>query len=164
MYRCIKSPAPFSFSPSGLPDKSSNQNFLELGSNYCKKNKAIGLLLAGKEVAKSFKVTTRSVKRWWRKEKHGESQEDMPKNLTSVAKIVIAKSMAKKRQTTRKLDFLLRIVCVVRTLFTGIWPKILLLGPTGGQLFQSCRLWTFLNDSNSVKKTIKNGTTRVGKM
>ena len=37
------------------------------------KNKAIGLLLAGKtqrEVAKRFKVTTRTVKRWWRKEKH----------------------------------------------------------------------------------------------
>ena len=36
------------------------------------KNKAIGLLLAGKtqkEVAKRFKVTTRTVKRWWRKEK-----------------------------------------------------------------------------------------------
>ena len=75
------------------------------------KNKAIGLLLAGKtqkEVAKRFKVTTRTVKRWWRKEKNGESQEDKqrsgrPKKLTRVAKIVIAKSLAKKRQTTRKL-------------------------------------------------------------
>ena len=75
------------------------------------KNKAIGLLLAGKtqrEVAKRFKVTTRTVKRWWRKEKHGESQKDKqrsgrPKKLTRVAKIVIAKSLAKKRQTARKL-------------------------------------------------------------
>ena len=43
------------------------------------KNKAIGILLAGKtlmEVAKMFEVTTRTVKRWRRKEKHGESRED----------------------------------------------------------------------------------------
>ena len=75
------------------------------------KNKAIGLLLAGKtqrEVAKRFEVTKRTVKRWWRREKHGESQEDKkrtgrPRKLTRVAKIVISKSLAKKRQTTRKL-------------------------------------------------------------
>ena len=79
------------------------------------KNKAIGLLLAGKtqrEVAETFQVTTRTVKRWWRKEKHGESQEDKkrtgrPKKLTRVAKIVIAKSLAKKRQSTRKLAAIL---------------------------------------------------------
>ena len=94
------------------------------------KNKAIGILLAGKtlrEVEKMFEVTTRTVKRWWRKEKHGESQEDKkrtgrPKKLTRVAKIVIAKSLAKKRQSNVNwlLDFLLRVISVVRTLSIGI--------------------------------------------
>ena len=69
------------------------------------------MLLAGqtqKTVAKRLSVSRQTVNRWWQKSKNEATMADRkrsgrPKKLTRVAKIVLAKSLTKKKQTTRKL-------------------------------------------------------------
>jgi transposase len=73
--------------------------------------RAIGMLEAGStqvKVAESLGVSLASVKRWWKRNSVGESLEDRsrsgrPSAISRVAKIVIAKSVGKRRQSTRKL-------------------------------------------------------------
>ena len=75
------------------------------------RNKAVGMLLAGasqQAVAQMFSVTVQTVQRWWRRSKTCDSLQDKkrsgrPKKLSRVSKIVLAKSLTKKRQSTRKL-------------------------------------------------------------
>ncbi|KAI6661473.1 hypothetical protein LOD99_13346 [Oopsacas minuta] len=78
---------------------------LSLGSQ------AVGMLKAGetsKKVAQVLNVNIRSVQRWRRSDKLGFSMESNPKSgrppkIDRVAKIVIARSLGKRRQSTRKL-------------------------------------------------------------
>ena len=75
------------------------------------RGEAIGLLNAGmriSEVAKRVGVSTRTIKRWKKMKKMSNSvvpkkSSGRPKILDRVAKIVISKSLTKKRQSTRKL-------------------------------------------------------------
>ena len=74
--------------------------------------RAIGLRTAGKtcrEIAKELNVHFATVSRWCKKFDTGESLEDKPRSgrptvLDRVSKIVLAKSLTKKRQSTRKLS------------------------------------------------------------
>ena len=76
------------------------------------RNQAVGMLLAGasqQAVAQRFSVTVRTVQRWWRRSKTCDSLQDKersgrPKKLSRVSKIVLAKSLTKKRQLTQKLS------------------------------------------------------------
>jgi transposase len=73
--------------------------------------KAIGMLEAGmlqKAVAEKLRVSKRSVIRWWKQHRNGESLEDKPRpgrpeKIHPVAKQVISLSVGKRRQSTRKL-------------------------------------------------------------
>ena len=71
---------------------------------------AVGMVLAGsttREAAKAFGVS-QSVSKWMNKHQQGQSLSDKPRSgrpkvLDRVSKIVLAKSLTKKRQSTRKL-------------------------------------------------------------
>ena len=73
--------------------------------------RAIGQLESGitqKVVSQSLSVSLRSVRRWWHAYKSGKSLESTPKSgrkktVSRVAKIVISKSLGKRRQSTRKI-------------------------------------------------------------
>ena len=75
------------------------------------RSQCIGMLKAGKSTnnaAQELDVSIRSVQRWWRSDKLGFSEESKPKSgrsakINRVCKIIIAKSLAKRRQSTRKL-------------------------------------------------------------
>ncbi|KAI6653154.1 Transposable element Tcb1 transposase [Oopsacas minuta] len=75
------------------------------------RSKAIGMLEAGvslKDVALRLGVGLRSIKRWWAAAKCGHSLETKarsgrPKTLNRAAKIVIAKSLEKRRHSTRNI-------------------------------------------------------------
>ena len=61
-----------------------------------------------KMVAQRLNVNIRSVQRWWRSDNLGYSMDSMPKSrrppkIDRVAKIVITKSLGKRRQSTRKI-------------------------------------------------------------
>ena len=72
--------------------------------------RAIGMLEGGtmqKEVAKCLGVSVPSVKRWWSSHKQGNSMMTKPRSgrphiLKRADKIVIAKSLGKCMQSTRK--------------------------------------------------------------
>ena len=78
---------------------------------FLTRSRAIGLLEGGKtqkEVAQHLVVSICSVKRWWSSHKQGNSlmtkpRSGRPRILGRVDKIVIAKSLGKCRQSTRKL-------------------------------------------------------------
>ena len=73
--------------------------------------RGVGMLEAGfteRQVAKTLNVGRSTVHRWSAKYKSGKSLEDAPRSgrpskLHRVAKIVIAKAVGKRRQSTRKL-------------------------------------------------------------
>ena len=75
------------------------------------RNRAVGMLQAGitqVNVATEFGKSIRTIKRWWLKQKRGESLEHRqgagrPKSLCRASKIAIAKSLGKRRQSTRSL-------------------------------------------------------------
>ena len=75
------------------------------------RSKAIGMLEAGvsqKDVALRLGAGLRSIKRWWAAAKCGQSLETKarsgrPKTLNRAAKIVIAKSLEKRRHSTRNI-------------------------------------------------------------
>ena len=72
---------------------------------------AVGMVLAGsttREAAKAFGVSQSAVSKWMKKHQQGQSLSDKPRSgrpkvLDRVSKIVLAKSLTKKRQSTRKL-------------------------------------------------------------
>ena len=72
---------------------------------------AVGMVLAGsttREAAKALGVSQSAVAKWMKKHQQGQSVSDKPRSgrpkvLDRVSKIVIAKSLTKKRQSTRKL-------------------------------------------------------------
>lgn len=72
---------------------------------------AVGRIKAGlsiKQVAKDMQIPYRTVQKWWMKSKRGESLKNKSgkgrkKILSTRAKIVIAKSLGKRRQSCRKL-------------------------------------------------------------
>ncbi|KAI6652369.1 hypothetical protein LOD99_7383 [Oopsacas minuta] len=76
------------------------------------RSKAIGMLegsITQKEVATRLSVGVRSVRRWWSQHKCGETMETKPRSgrpqiLKRVSRIVIKKSLGKRRQSTRKLS------------------------------------------------------------
>ncbi|KAI6651151.1 hypothetical protein LOD99_5502 [Oopsacas minuta] len=76
------------------------------------RSKAIGMLEGGitqKEVARRLNVGVRSVRRWWSQRKCGETMETKPRSgrpqiLKRVSRIVIKKSLGKRRQSARKLS------------------------------------------------------------
>ena len=82
-----------------------NDHGLELRSQ------AIGMVVAGmtqKEVAQTINVSERSIRRWYSIHNSGKTLETKarsgrPPKFHRVAKIVIAKSVTKRRQSTRKL-------------------------------------------------------------
>ena len=82
-----------------------NDHGLELRSQ------AIGMVVAGmtqKEVAQTFNVSERSIRRWYSIHNSGKTLETKarsgrPPKFHLVAKIGIAKSVTKRRQSTRKL-------------------------------------------------------------
>lgn len=73
--------------------------------------RAVGMIEAGltyHRVAEDLGVSLRSVKYWCAKVKAGKSLEDAPRSgrpssISPIAKMVISKSLGKRRQTTRKL-------------------------------------------------------------
>ena len=73
------------------------------------RNRAVGMLEGGItqiNVAKEVGKSIRTIKRWWLKQKSGGNLEHRPgagrpKKLSRVSKIVIAKSLGKRRQSTR---------------------------------------------------------------
>ncbi|KAI6656082.1 hypothetical protein LOD99_11328 [Oopsacas minuta] len=75
------------------------------------RSQALGMHKAGetpKKVAQVLNINIRSVQRWGRSDKLRFSMESKPKSgrppkIDRVAKIVIAKSLGKRRQSTRKL-------------------------------------------------------------
>lgn len=75
------------------------------------RSKAVGMLMAGKaqkEVAEELGVNIRTLKRWWALHKAGKSLGNKPgrgrkSTVSKIAKIVIAKSVGKRRQSARKL-------------------------------------------------------------
>ena len=75
------------------------------------RNRAVGMLQGGItqiNVAKEVGKSIRTIKRWWLKQKSGGNLEHRPgagrrKKLSRVSKIVIAKSLGKRRQSTRSL-------------------------------------------------------------
>ena len=72
---------------------------------------AIGMLEAGKsqgEVARTLGKTTRTINNWWKRHKLNVSLQDKPRSgrpssIKRVAKIVISKSLGKRRQSTRNI-------------------------------------------------------------
>ena len=72
---------------------------------------AVGMVLAGsttREAAKALGVSQSAVAKWMKKHQQGQSLSDKPRSgrpkvLDRVSKIVIAKSLTKKQQSTRKL-------------------------------------------------------------
>ena len=76
------------------------------------RNRPVGMLQAGitqVNVATKFGKFIRTIKRWWLKQKRGESLEHRqsagrPKWLSRASKIAIANSLGKRRQSTRSLD------------------------------------------------------------
>ncbi|KAI6652929.1 hypothetical protein LOD99_4006 [Oopsacas minuta] len=76
------------------------------------RSKAIGMLEGGitqKEVATRLNVGVISVRRWWSQHKCGETMKTKPRSgrpqiLKRVSRIVIKKSLGKRRQSTRKLS------------------------------------------------------------
>ncbi|KAI6646064.1 hypothetical protein LOD99_9512 [Oopsacas minuta] len=76
------------------------------------RSKAIGMLEGGitqKEITTRLNVGVRSVRRWWSQHKCGETMETKPRSewpqiLKRLSRIVIKKSLWKKRQSTRKLS------------------------------------------------------------
>ena len=74
--------------------------------------RAVGMLEAGKsqkEVARAVGVSIRTIKRWWRQYRttggiQKKKSSGRPKILSRIQKIVIAKSVGKKRQSLRKLE------------------------------------------------------------
>ena len=70
------------------------------------RNQAIGMLNTGmtqNHVATKLQVSLRSIERWWRKQKLGKSQktESRPERNSSIqkaAKIIISKSLGKKKE------------------------------------------------------------------
>lgn len=75
------------------------------------RSKAIGLLEGGstqKIVSQRLSVSERSLRRWWHAHKAGSRLESRPKQgrpktISRVAKIVISKSVGKRRQSTRRI-------------------------------------------------------------
>ena len=94
------------------------------------RSKAIGLLEAGvqqRDVALRLSVGLRSIKRWWAASKRGQSLETKarsgrPKILNRVAKIVIAKTLEKRRHSTRKIAKSLaeKVILLLPRLFIDI--------------------------------------------
>ena len=80
------------------------------------RNQAIGMLKAGstqKSVAQHLGTTVRTVRRWWSRAKSGNILENMQGRgrksaITKVPKIVIAKTLGKKRKSTRKISQILK--------------------------------------------------------
>ena len=107
------------------------------------RNEAMGMLEGGKTqrvVAENFGVSVRTIERWYRKHKKGQSLgikkgRGRKGTLSRVAKIVIKKSLEKRRFSTRKLAAKLtaRGHPANRELSEGICVKILVPGPTGPQ-------------------------------
>lgn len=72
---------------------------------------AVGMIKAGKtikDVSKAMDIAYRTIQNWWARSKKGESLKTKqrcgrPKILSKRAKIIIAKSVGKRRQSTRKL-------------------------------------------------------------
>ena len=72
---------------------------------------AIGMVLAGlttRKVSENLGVSQSTVVKWIKKNRQGLSSKDKPKSgrpkrLDKVSKIVLAMSLTKKRQSTRKL-------------------------------------------------------------
>ena len=81
-------------------------------SSVATRNQAIGMLKAGstqESVARQLGTTVRTVRRWWYREKSGISLENLQgwgrkTAIGKVAKIVIAKTLGKKRKSTRKIS------------------------------------------------------------
>ena len=79
----------------------------QIGLRY----RAIGMIEGGmtqRQVAKSLKVGLRSIARWWKSHKSGQSLHDKPRSgrpekIHHVAKQVISLSIGKRGQSTRKL-------------------------------------------------------------
>ena len=75
------------------------------------RGKAVGMMMAGlttRQVAQELEVHFSSVSRWHHKHKSGKPLSDRkrsgrPTVQTKISKIVLAKSLTKKRQSTRKL-------------------------------------------------------------
>jgi transposase len=75
------------------------------------RHQAVGMILGGKssrEVAKALKVNQSSVVRWFQKHNSGEDLSDRkrsgrPTVMSKISKMVVSKSLTKKRQSTRKL-------------------------------------------------------------
>ena len=75
------------------------------------RGRAIGMVLAGlttRKVSENLGVSQSAVVKWMKKNRQGLSLKDKPKSgrpkrLDKVSKIVLAKSLTKKRQSTRKL-------------------------------------------------------------
>ena len=75
------------------------------------RNQAIGMLSTGmtqKDVATKLQVSLRSIERWWRKQKLGKSQKTEARpgrnfSIQKAAKIIISKSLSKRRKSTRNL-------------------------------------------------------------
>ena len=75
------------------------------------RHQAVGMILGGKssrEVAKALEVNQSSVVRWFQKHNSGEDLSDRkrsgrPTVMSKISKMVVSKSLTKKRQSTRKL-------------------------------------------------------------
>ena len=75
------------------------------------RNKAVGMLKAGlplKKVSEILDISLRSVQRWSRREKLGQSlgtlpRSGRPKILSRVSKIIISKTLCKKGKSTRSI-------------------------------------------------------------
>ena len=75
------------------------------------RSRAVGMVLAGmshKDLAHTLNVCERSIRRWYRVHKSGatlqtKERSGRPPKFPRVAKIIIAKSLTKRRQSTRKL-------------------------------------------------------------
>lgn len=75
------------------------------------RGQAVGMVMAGsttREAAEALGVSQSAVAKWVKKSQQGQSLSDKPRSgrpkvLDRVSKIVIAKSLTKKRQSTRKL-------------------------------------------------------------
>ena len=62
-----------------------------------------------KEVAKQLMIGERTIRSWWKRHKNGNSLEDKPRSgrptvINRTGKIIIAKSVGKRNQSTRKLS------------------------------------------------------------
>ena len=85
-------------------------------STLATRNQAVGMLKAGltqESVARQLGTTIRTVRRWGCKAKSGNSLENLKgrgrkKAIGKVTKIVIAKTLGKKRKSTRKISQILK--------------------------------------------------------